>query len=1199
MFKPTPAQKQAIEDKDLDILVSAAAGSGKTRVLVERVIKKILSGQSIDNLLIVTFTKLAAKEMKDRVISELRNQINQAQDTQVKVHLQQQLAKIPSANISTLHSFCSEVIKKFYYLIDLDPSFRLMTDDVEQELIKEQAWGNVRDKYYEADDKEFIKLTRNFSNDRDDTGLQELVFQLYNFAITNPNSNDWLDKLTNKYELDTDSFETSSFYTTEYKNYILEQVRNQTLQIKKALKLAQDDEDENLILQLEVVGKDLEQFISQFNTYSYNDLGDFLVNYSMPRAKSTKAEEKGALFDAVCSIRDDVKSALKKIPENVLITQNSNLTRIIQDSHELVSKLVQIEKEFMLEFHQLKLANNAIDFNDLEHFTMDIFNAIENDVLVARDFYQEKFSEIMIDEYQDVNPMQEQIAQMLNATNNNYFMVGDIKQSIYGFRQAAPQLFAGKYQRFNQPSPDNELILLSDNFRSSKTVTEFVNHIFEVIMDNEIGGIEYNQEAKLKYGASFDSEVDTQAEINIIDLNEDSDDAEAEMSKRSAQISFISQKIQMLVRENFQVFDTKSQEYHSIKYSDIAILSRNKNNNTDLVSEFSKQNIPVLVTDSQNYFQTMEIQVMVELLKLIDNPQQDIALVAVLRSPIVQINEDELARIRINQRSFNFYTAVKQYVEMSNDELSLKLEDFLNLLDELRFKANQISIAELIWYIYQETGFLDFVSGMPGGKQRAANLHALYHRADEFEQMDFQGLYRFINFVERIEKKDKDLSQPNSIESDEDAVNVMTIHGSKGLEFPVVFLLDANKKFNQQDVISANIIDTQLGLGIKYLDEENHLVYSTPQRSLITTGKRVSLLAEEFRLLYVALTRAQQKLVIVGTSNNLEKDFAGWEGTDVTDGKIDLFTRLNFQSYQDIIMSSLLSDTSVDVSDGNFEIAKLNIKVNIVNPSEINVNVVNTNSTESISQSTEGEYDDKFLSTVKQILNLEYPYQESTKTTAYQSVSEIKFLFADPDENELPKSDLISAGKYIQADFNKPKFLTGGTSISAAEVGSATHLVLQKLDLKEEITADNINQLIKNLVDNSILIKEVAQRIDVTSIVEFYQSELGKEVLSNRTTAQREYPFSMVIPANELFSQVSDDDSVLIHGIIDGMIETDEGFIIFDYKTDHVSEETLPEAVQKYSGQLKLYAAAVENIKNRPVIGKYLYFLKLNKAVKI
>lgn len=1199
-IKWTNQQLQAIEDSNKDILVSAAAGSGKTTILIERVIKKLLSGQDIDSLLIVTFTRLAAKEMKDRLINRLRKEINDASSKEIKVHLQRQLVKIPSADISTIHAFCSNVIKKFYYLIDLDPKYRLMTDQTEQELLKEKAWDLIRNKYYKENDADFINLTKNFSNDRNDDGMQEIIFKLYNFAITSPDSNTWLDSLSNYYDLKNKDYANSGIYLNIILPRIQKELDNQLAQLKKAQSITLENESCEKFVESNDAGIVLLQdIINNITQINFDDIGKRLTDFKLPRAKTIKDGPKpDSATKLVTDIRKSITSTItKKIPDELIIATNDVVTKLMNHSYQLVTKLIIVEKEFIELFNKLKLANKSLDFSDLEHFTVDILNSKENDEYIASEYYQYKFSEIMIDEYQDVNPMQENIIQTLKTQTNNLFMVGDIKQSIYGFRQAAPYLFSEKYDDFTTSKDNNEVILLSNNFRSSKSVTDFVNNTFTLIMDRQLGGVNYDRASELIPGTVFPESIDSQTEIDLINTTTD----EENITNRDAQINFIASKINFLITSGFQIYDAKKDETRPIRYSDISILSRSKGFNTDIISIFSKSGIPVFVTDSQNYFQTMEIQVMLEFLRIIDNPEQDIALVAVLRSPIVNLNENDLASIHLENKQLNFYESSLAYMQNHEDELSIKLTTFFNNLDDLTNLSKQVRISELIWEIYERTGFLDFVTGMPGGKQRSANLHALYQRASQFEEMNFKGIFKFIRFIERIEENKKDLSQPNSVEAGEDAVSVMTIHGSKGLEFPVVFLIDANKKFNNSDYTDATLIDSSLGIGLKVLDQQQRLIYSTPIRSIIANKKIESTISEELRLLYVALTRAKQKLFIVGSDKDTAAKILKWENYNIENNKVDLFDRLSYKNYLDMIMPVLL-DTAEKYNDSTYLNKYMNTQVNLILTPSSSENTVSNKKIELLTTSTND--DQLFSNTVRNILEFNYPFQGSIKTTAYQSVSEIKYLFSDPDEDILEKSSVITSGKYTLNDFSKPKFLNKNIKVSAAEIGSATHLILQKLPLSTKPTLEIINSLIKQLVSNDIISKSVAEKVDAQSLVDFYNSKLGELIFNNQASLKREYPFSMVIPAPKIFEDTDKTDNILIHGIIDGVIETQEGIIIFDYKTDNVVEDdnaknSLTSATEKYSGQLNLYSSAIQSIEKKPVIGKYLYFLKLGKYVKI
>ncbi|APX72809.1 helicase-exonuclease AddAB subunit AddA [Companilactobacillus allii] len=1199
----TNDQKKAIFHSGHDILVSAAAGSGKTTILIERIVEMLKQNKSIDNLLVATFTDAAAKEMKDRLVARIKEIINDEEiDHELKRHLQEQIFKIPSANISTLHAFCLSIIKKFYYVIDLDPNFRLLSDDTERSMIQEQAFDNVRNYYYEKDDEDFLNLTENFSNDRSDDGLVEVVFNLYNFAITNSKTDEWLDGLSSNYRVNK-PFSESKFY----QNYFIPQLSKSLQQIidesKGAINIANDDQ---LAVNYVVVFKDLIEQLTNIelniNKVSYDELRQSILDIKLKRAKAIKkADKEGVdtdILESVKATRGLISKQLTTDLINDFFLQNEDGTiETMNLSVKLIEKLVEVEHRFMKEFSKLKLDNHSLDFNDLEHKAVLILTSSVDDKKVALNYYQNKFSEIMIDEYQDVNAMQEDIIQLLSNDDNHIFMVGDIKQSIYGFRQAAPYIFAQKYAEFQKDENPNELINLSMNFRSSGSVDDFINAIFMKIFDKSIGDIDYDDNSKLIEGTNFSKDVDSNNEMYIVSRDKNVN----AVTKRQSQIEFAATRIKELVDSKFQIFDNKHQTTRDIKYSDIAILSRTKNNNTDLISYFAKAEIPLMVTDAQNYFQTTELQIMMSMLQIVDNPRQDIPLVAVLRSPIVGLNEEDLAEIRLVDKSDDYLTAMKSYlVKNTDDNLKNKIKTFFIQLETYRDFANKSSIARLIWKIYQETGLLEYVSGMPGGKQRSANLHALYQRASSYEETNLKGLHQFIDFIQRMEKMNKDLAQPNSVEAVDDTVKVMTVHASKGLEFPVVLFLDVSHGFNTSDYIGDTLFDVDLGMGVTVLDTNSRIAIHSMQRSLIAAKKKVSTISEEMRLLYVALTRAKQKIIMIGFEKDPEKLMNSWDQATVQEnGVLDEASRLSSKNYQNLVGMSVLDYRDRVNNDSKYVNESAHVTLEIMNEESNSIESVKSD----IESSAPQEVSKKFKDTVNKLINFNYKYQESVETTAYQSVSDIKGLFADPDDDNMGDDLLSENGKYIKESFSKPKFLNDTNKVSSAEVGSATHLLLQKINI-ESIPNE---QAFKTLLDTSIaegtISDQVAKRIDLNSLVKFYQSDLGEIILKNHDDVSREFPFSVLMPAKMLFKNSRnsdyDDERILVHGIIDVVIELEDSIILFDYKTDNVNSKSIHQAIDNYSGQLNLYAQAISAIRHKPVKEKYLYFLKINQAVNL
>lgn len=1214
----TKDQLKAIDHRNHNILVSAAAGSGKTTILIERILKELKGNgpngrENIDNLLVATFTEAAAAEMKDRLLSKLKDAVNEENDPELKKHLQKQIFKIPMANISTLHAFCLSVIKKFYYVIDLDPNFRLLSDETEKSILQEQAYDDIRNDFYDYPDGGFLQLTDNFSDDRSDDGLKDVVFKLYDFAITNANTNEWLDSLVKPYQFN-DSFTESTFYKNKFLPQIKQQISEMLQSIDKAIDLASMDLGASVFLdQLQEVKQVWSEFEQSLAVNSYDKIREFIGDFKIKsrKAKLSKDEDPDkTIANQVEKLRDNFKSQCKSLYNSYFVKSESEVNEALIEAQTLISELVKVERKFMEHFNELKLNRHVVDFNDLEHLTVAILQGDVDGRKIAQEYYQNKFHELMIDEYQDTNAMQESIVNLLHSDNNYLFMVGDIKQSIYGFRQAKPSLFTEKYERYQNPDNDDELIKLSKNFRSSEEVDNFVNQIFTRIFDKKIGDIDYDAESQLVTGTDFPDNVDKQNELTIFvpeSVNDDSNlDDDESITKRQTLINAAAQRIQELIASGFKIYDSKikdpQKQIRRLKYSDIAIISRTKENNTDIISNFSKVNIPVMVTDAQNYFQTTELQIMMSMLNIVDNPYQDIPLVAVLRSPIIRLNEEQLAQIRLIDKHNSYYTALQKYIvsENKDKELQKQLKAFLAQLETYRDFANKNSIARLIWKIYQETGLLEYVSGMPGGKQRAANLHALYQRADAYEENNFKGFHQFIGFIKHMQDLDKDLSQPNSIEANDDTVRVMTVHASKGLEFPIIIYLDMAKHFNMQDVISQTVFDDN-GIGITVKNNETRLQYKTIQRGIISQKKKIATFSEEMRLLYVALTRAKQKLIMFGYAKSQDDLLKLWRDVP-QEGLIDETTRLKANTFQDLVGISTMS--GID-QDGDFTKNRVaynkdcQLRFEILPAEAVNID---TNK-KSINARNNESVNNLFKESVNDILDMEYRYQESVNTTAYQSVSEIKGLFADPDDEQMAEDLLEDTSRYNLGSFPKPQFLTKTNKITNAEIGSVTHLVLQKIAIDKTPEENNFKELIEQMVNEKLLTPELAEKIDLEGLTKLYQSNLGQIIVNNHENVSREYTCSVLMPAEKLFKKVTKDysvnDKILVHGIIDGVIELEHGIIIFDYKTDHVTAENKAELISKYSGQVNLYAEAISAIKNKPVVGKYLYFLKINEAIDL
>jgi ATP-dependent helicase/nuclease subunit A len=1233
----TDNQWQAVFDGDENILVSASAGSGKTTVLVRRVIEKLKSGTDIDRLLIVTYTEAAAKEMKERIQIALQKAITSESDPDKKQHFVRQLTLLPTANISTLHAFCLTVIRRFYYLIDMDPVFRLLTDETEMLLLKEDVWDELRERFYEEDRESFYQLTGNFSNDRSDDGLTRLIFSLYEFAKANPDPEEWLTHLADSYRV-TGRLGDSRLFQEFLKPQIMETLLRCVDRYEEMIQLTEGEEKLEKIAALARNEKDfVETFSSQLADNDLESGYDISTTVNFERYPTVRVEELKGIAAAAKGLREQNKKAITTVIADLFTLSPEQMKEIMNQAAPVVEEMATVGKAFIEEYSSQKLKKGLVDFNDLEHFTLAILakkEAGDWTASEASNYYRDKFDEVLVDEYQDINRLQETILYWLRrptAEAGNLFMVGDVKQSIYSFRLADPTLFIEKYNQYGQ-NQDGKRIVLAENFRSRKNVLDFTNLVFEQLMDERVGQIAYDDAARLVHGFDqFEEAQNYDTEVLIYEKKVKSDEQpiitdDSQLileDKTEGELHMTALKIRELIDQEFLIYDKATKENRPVTYKDIVLLTPTKKNNLTILEIFKTAGIPIQVNDAQNYFQATEVQMMVSLLQIIDNPYQDIPLAAVLRSPIVGLKENELVEIRLAAKKSTYYDAFlafnhQEEVNKEQKSLQSKTLAFAQLLAKWRELARRNQLASLIWTIYQDTAYLDYVGGLPAGKQRQANLYALVERAAAYEQTSFRGLFQFVRFIEKMQEKDKDLAEP-VILSEENAVRVMTIHASKGLEFPIVFILDMTKEFNLGDLNERYIFDDRLGVGIRYLDQTERMLYDTLPFLAIKQAKLKKLLSEEMRKLYVALTRAEQKLFLVGSYNDQAALWKEWlKVGDVRTKVLPSENRLQGKSsLMNWVGMSLIRHQSM--SKFQSEIPTETVAEITTHPADFTMAFMTE--AEIQEQFAALQFIDTSVQTNKPIrasdpaiikqalrrLDYTYPYQLSTQTTNYQSVSEIKRVFEDPDNKEIAKIEVSEKNTFqpeplivhrmTEGELGRPKFIETIRQASSVEIGTATHYLLQLLDLQKEPTRTSLEQLLEELTKTKIIQENVAKEIDLDRILAFYQTSLGKKMLNEAKNVVREQPFSMLLPAEELikdYPQKTDDD-LLIHGMIDGYIEQEDSCILYDYKTDFVKNVQDPAEIktiiQRYKGQLNLYRKALMQATNKPISQVFLVLL--------
>lgn len=1255
----TDEQWQAIHQSGSNLLVAASAGSGKTTVLVQRIIEKIKNGTNVDELLVVTFTESAATEMKERIQIAIQEAVNSAVNQEQYHHLLRQITLLPQASISTIHAFCLKVIQRFFYLIDIDPVFRIMADTIEMEMMKEDVWEDLKEILYGEPRTFFKQLAKGYSSDRNDEGLKELIFSLYNFSRANPEPDEWLQGLLRMYSIE-EGLEISDLFKELIKPQVLDELTGSIYDMEQAIHLGEGDpntEKQREVLQSE---KEMASLIKQaIKEDKYQEAYEIIENkLTFKRWPSTKKKDNPdvELLQQMKTFRDKSKADLQNLKKVYFMRPKEEQEEIIRNTRPYVEEMIRVTKLFTSHYWSEKLAGNTLDFNDLEHLTLEILSPLKDGQRTsseASNYYRKKFEEVLIDEYQDVNKLQESILYGVTRhqpETENLFMVGDVKQSIYAFRLADPGLFLKKYQQYGE-SLNGERIILAENFRSRGEVISFTNFIFTQLMDKEVGQMDYDELAELKQGnLSFPTGKQQETEImlyikeedDLDDFENSSDenhtlqsDSSLEMvidDKATGEVTMVAQKIRDLIDDDTKVYDKKLKMERTVTYKDMVLLTPTKNNNLLILETFKEYGIPVILNDSQSFFQRTEISVILSLLKVIDNPRQDIALAAVLRSPLVGLNERQLAMIRIQQTSGDFLDAIytfknsyeERLIEWSseNQENYQKISVFLQHLDTWRDQARKNNLVHLIWSIYVDTHFLDYVGGMVAGKQRVANLHALYERAKKYEATNFKGLFQFIRFIERIQSRDQDLAEPSTFSEDEDAVRIMTIHASKGLEFPVVFVMDLSKQFNMRDIQGKYIFSEEYGIGSDYFDIENRIRFSSLTKSALAKEKKKNLLAEEMRKLYVALTRAEQKLFLIGTYESVEKVWQEWGAVDESTKRVlPNHLRLNSNTMMKWIGLALFRHQTVNPDSitkeyrGELTQYPVDFKITFQHAADILGNIV----TVQLEEEKEEDWQKKILLLSKEntedkkgtgvidfdlalhLMESEYSHQTATQTTSYQSVSEIKRLFEDPDQSQLLQlnfDDQQAVSRYVEPEFNRPAFMQENIRPTHAEIGTAVHYVMQNLSLEHSIELKSITTLIDKLVEKGTINENVAPFINKNQIITFFQTDLGKTIRRDAELVKREVPFTMLMKAGNIFEGISreSDDHVLIHGIIDGYIEYPDHLILFDFKTDYIGEKT-EMIVKKYKGQMNIYRQALIEIKGKPVTETYLCLLSSNENI--
>lgn len=1245
--KWTEEQQKVIQLRNRNILVSAAAGSGKTAVLVERIITMLTADDppmDVDKLLIVTFTEAAASEMKERIRLAIEKKLAECPDDE---HLKQQATLIHNAQITTIHSFCLSVIRDHFHAVDIDPGFRI-GEEGELKLLRHDVLEEMLEEKYQEGSKRFLDFAAAYSTGRNDKKIEDLILKIYEFSRSYPDSEAWLDSCVEAYGIpDVEALETDSF------------MKKVITDIRKNLEDAKD-----LLFHAEKIAlspngpavyettldKDMQVIENLTGITSYRKMAEAFANVKWariaPNKDKTVSEEK---IDQVKKIRELVKGIVKNISSQYFYESPEELVEDLKLCAPAMEELADLVRLFAEKFEEQKRDQNMIDFSDMEQYALRILTEKTEKGFVPSKIaeeYQKQFQEIMIDEYQDSNLIQETILTSVSTCGSgryNIFMVGDVKQSIYRFRLSRPELFMEKFHTYNIEESQTQRIDLHKNFRSRKEVLEGANAIFRQIMTERLGGIVYDDQAALYPGAEYPENDNLETEILVMDSDleayqrkddEESDDRKSDekksgagagttdeaekeriASERELEARMIAMRIRELLRSQ-KVTDKETGELRNARYSDIVILTRSIKGFADVFTEvLNREGVPAYAGTSEGYFQTQEIGVLLDYLRVLDNRRQDIPLAAVLSSSFAGLSEEELAKIRCGYPDVPFFTSVAEYREHGEEpKIRVKLEKCLGQMDELRRIVPYTPMHELLWKILETTGYGDYVAAMPGGAQRKANLDMLIEKARAYESTSYKGLFHFVRYIEQLQKYDVDYGEASIEDEHSDTVRVMTIHKSKGLEFPVVIVAGMGKRFNMQDARSAVALHAGMGVGLDAVNLEYRTKIPSIIKKVIQKEEAMESLGEELRVLYVALTRAKEKLIITGTLSKSEEKMK-----DLT------FSQLSHAStYWDWILPAVQSCQQEDL-----------FRLQILHVEDVVKDSIEEEEKSGLSRvilenwNTGEIYEPKLHEMMQEQFAFSYPYEKSSTRKLKFTVTELKKrAYEIAGDGGLEEMEEQGELLYEEPEVVSllPKFMQEEEVLTGAPRGTAYHRVMELLDFvdMQNTMAVNYDGIVEK--DDRAMAKEsdiqeawrqwftrwladqvkrgrieedAAACIRWTDILGFVESVAGKRMreAAGNQKLWREQPFVLGIGAKELYPEEEDGELILVQGIIDAYFEEPDGLVVLDYKTDKA--KCGEELAEKYQEQLRYYAKALEQMSGKKVKEKIIYSFSLKKEIYI
>ena len=1251
--KWTKEQQAVIDSRNSNLLVAAAAGSGKTAVLVERIIQMITDRENpidIDKLLVVTFTNAAASEMRERIGDAIGKALDKDPENR---HLQNQLVLLNKASITTIHSFCLEVIKSNFHKINLDPNFRI-GDTTECTLLKQEAIEEVFEELYVEQNEGFLNLVESYAEKRGDSNLQDIILGIYNFSMASPDPREWLEYSAEQFNIDDDFDFSKSIWASSILDTVYMEVEGIESSMRKSLEeLVGIEELETYLLKFRSDYQTIKNILEACDADNENSWNDTFRAMSSAEfenyVKGVKKIPKDApeyiieIKKRADDIRKNAKKTIQDMVSSVFRKENDDIKEEIKYLYKIVKSISETVLKFEDAYSNKKRDKGIIDFNDIEHFALKILiqkdedgNDIPSDIALS---YRDKFYEIFIDEYQDSNFVQEVLlSNIAKIKTPNRFMVGDVKQSIYRFRQAKPEIFLKKYRDYDtEKGALHRKIMLYKNFRSREEVVNCANYIFENTMSKQIGDIDYTEDERLNLGAVFKENENENAivggpsEIHLIQtkqvINDSKDDKEKESDEDDEEIDNIQIEARMvgkIIKEMMHpredgkiqmVYDKHLDDYRPVEFKDIVILLRATSAWAPVFAdELMDMDIPTYADIGVGYFDTIEIKTIMSLLQVIDNPMQDIPILAVLKSPICGFKPEELIDIRVEDEKRTFYEALENYSNKDN-ELAHKCLEFLKRLDDYKEKSLYMSTDEFLWYIYTQTGYFAYVGALPGGSQRQANLKILFERAKQFEETSFKGIFNFINFISKLKRSNTDMGSAKTLGENANVVRIMSIHKSKGLEFPVVICSGMGKNFNNQDFRKNILYHHDLGYGPELVDYKRKISYPSIAKEALKSRINIENLSEEMRVLYVAFTRPKEKLIITGSSRDINKSITSWSNGIDSNQPISKYKILKGKSYLDWIMPSVLKHKDLENIRDIVEVELDNIdnhpskwQTKIWYKEDITIENKEDEEHKSVRETLENLDIDSpqtsYYDEIKEKLDYKYKYEASTTKPASISVTEIKKI-QNSYEEELTAE--IFNNKIV---LKKPLFMQeeAEDKITGAEKGSIVHLIMELLDFNKISTVEEIKEQINDFIKKSIITEKQSTAINPYKIYKFFKSNIGQRML-NSNFVKREQAIYAQIKLKDVYiyedliddenSKFYDDESIMLRGIIDAYFEEDEKIVIVDYKTDFVTDENKEEVINRYKKQLDLYADVIKNLTGKEVKEKYIYLFGIDEGVSI